>query len=103
MATENLLMAAVARGGDRQALHEVIRRHSLAATAEVKSGAAVNSLVARLQADPAFAGVDFTAQLDPTRYVGRAPQQIGEFLADVVAPIRAKYPALMNQQARTDV
>ncbi len=97
MATENLLMAAVARGGDRQTLHEVIRRHSHAATAELKGGATENTLAQRLQADPAFAGVDVIGTLDPTRYVGRAPQQVEEFVAEVVGLIRRHYPHLLSQ------
>ncbi len=103
MATENLLMAGVARGGDRQELHEVIRRHSHAATAELKAGAAENPLVQRLQADPAFAGVDVAAELDPARHVGRAPQQVEEFLAEVISPIRRRFPNLLNQGGQVDV
>jgi adenylosuccinate lyase len=97
MATENLLMAAVAKGGDRQALHEVIRRHSHAATAELKEGASENTLTQRLQTDPAFVGVDVTAALDPARYLGRAPQQVKELLSEVVAPVRSQYAHLLNQ------
>src|SRR5262249_8079393 len=58
MFTENLLMAAVAAGGDRQELHELIRRHSHAATAELKAGASLNNLMSRLRADPAFNTLD---------------------------------------------
>ena len=65
MATENLLMAAVAAGGDRQDLHERIRRHSQAAAAMVKQEGAPNDLLDRLAADPAFAKVDLDAALDP--------------------------------------
>src|SRR5207248_2127426 len=64
MATENILMAAVARGGDRQTLHESIRRHSHAVTARLKASAdAKNDLLDRLKADPAFAQVDFEGML----------------------------------------
>ena len=91
MATENLLMAAVAAGGDRQELHEVIRRHSQAAAAAVKQAGQPNDLLARLAADAAFAKVNVTAAMDPAQYIGRAPQQVDEFLAHVVAPIRARY------------
>ena len=94
MATENILMAAVAAGGDRQALHERIRRHSRAAAAVVKEQGGPNDLLARLAADPAFAGVDLAAALDPSKFIGRAPQQVDEFLSGVVAPIRAKYRGL---------
>ena len=91
MATENVLMAAVAAGGDRQELHEVIRRHSQAAAAAVKHEGRSNDLLARLAADPAFAKVNVSAALDPAQFIGRAPQQVDEFLAHVVAPIRERY------------
>ncbi len=92
MASENLLMAAVAAGGDRQQLHEKIRRHSQAAGAVVKQEGRPNDLLDRLKADPAFAKVDFTSALDPASFVGRAPQQVDEFVASVVAPILERYP-----------
>jgi len=92
MATENILMAGVAAGGDRQELHERIRRHSQAAAAVVKNEGGENDLLARLAADPAFAKVDLAATLDPSQFVGRAPQQVDEFLAEVVEPILARYP-----------
>src|SRR5688572_12773932 len=80
MATERWLMVAVQAGGDRQSLHEVIRRHSLAAASRVAAGE-TNDLMDHLAADPAFAALDRTtlqAELDPTRYVGRAPEQVAE-------------------------
>jgi adenylosuccinate lyase len=92
MATETVLMAAVARGGDRQDLHERIRRHSQAAAAEVKQKGAANDLMARLAADAAFGGLDLDAMLDPARFVGRAPQQVDEFLSREVAPILKRFP-----------
>ncbi len=91
MASENILMAAVAAGGDRQDLHERIRRHSQAAALRVKQEGAANDLLQRLQSDAAFAKVDLTAATDARRFVGRAPEQVDEFLAEVVAPIRARY------------
>lgn len=91
MATENILMAAVAAGGDRQDLHERIRRHSQDAAQVVKTEGRPNDLLERLVADPAFAHVDLTATLDPAQFVGRAPQQVDEFLEEVVEPIRARY------------
>jgi adenylosuccinate lyase len=92
MATENILMAAVAAGGDRQDLHERIRRHSQAAAAMVKQEGVPNDLLDRLAADPAFAKVNLDAALDPQKFVGRAPEQVDEFLAEVIDPILAKYP-----------
>jgi adenylosuccinate lyase len=91
MATENLLMAAVAAGGDRQHLHEVIRQHSQQAAAQVKQYGAENDLLDRLAGDPAFAKVDVGAALDPQKFVGRAPEQVDEFIAEVIAPIRQRY------------
>lgn len=91
MASENILMAAVTAGGDRQDLHERIRRHSQAAAAVVKEQGGRNDLLDRLAADPAFAAVDLAAVLDPAQFVGRAPQQVDEFIAEVVEPIRVKY------------
>lgn len=91
MATENLLMAAVKQGGDRQELHERIRQHSQAAAAVVKQQGESNDLLQRLASDPAFAGADFEAAMRPEQYVGRAPEQVDEFIAEVVAPIRQRY------------
>lgn len=92
MATEEILMAAVQSGGDRQHLHELIRTHSLAAAAQVKQEGKPNDLLDRLRADPAFAGIDFSTLLDPARFVGRAPQQVDRFIEEVAVPIRARYP-----------
>ncbi len=92
MATENILMAAVAAGGDRQDLHERIRRHSQAAAAVVKEQGGKNDLLERLAADAAFAHVDLAAVVDPRQFIGRAPQQVDEFLDEVVAPILARHP-----------
>ena len=91
MATENLLMAAVQAGGDRQDLHERIRLHSQAAAAGQAKGQA-NDLLERLAGDPAFSGVNITAMLEPLNFVGRAPEQVDEFLDVVVAPILKRYP-----------
>jgi len=91
MASENIMMAAVQQGGDRQELHEIIREHSQAAAAQVKREGKPNDLLERLKAEPAFAGVDLEAVLDPSSFVGRAPQQVDAFIADVVEPIRNRY------------
>jgi len=88
MATERWLMLGVQAGGDRQTLHEVIRRHSRTVADAVAQGDD-NDLLERLAADPAFADLEadrLRAELDPTRYVGRAPQQVEEFLTERVAP-----------------
>jgi adenylosuccinate lyase len=93
MATENILMAAVQAGGDRQELHERIRRHSQDAALRVKQEGLANDLIIRLQNDPAFAKIDIVAALNPRHFVGRAPEQVDEFLAAVVEPIRSRYAA----------
>ncbi|MDB5296411.1 MAG: adenylosuccinate lyase [Phycisphaerales bacterium] len=93
MATEEILMAGVQRGGDRQDLHEAIRRHSHAAAAVVKSEGKSNDLIDRLRADAAFAGVDFGDVMSPSRFVGRAPEQVDQFVRSVVTPIRDRYAA----------
>jgi len=103
MATENILMAAVAAGGDRQDLHERIRRHSQAAAEVVKKEGGRNDLLERLSADEAFAKVDLARALDPAQFVGRAPQQVDEFIAQVVDPIRAKYADVTITDADVDV
>ena len=103
MATENILMAASCAGGDRQDLHERIRRHSRAAAAVVKQQGRPNDLLERLAADEAFAGIDLAAALEPSQFVGRAPRQVDEFIAEVVEPIRAKYAEKMGADAEVDV
>ncbi len=89
MATERWLMLGVQAGGDRQALHEVVRTHAMAVHAEVAAGAE-NTLMDRLAADPAFSGLDRTAlsaELDPARYTGRSAMQVTEFLAEYLDPL----------------
>jgi adenylosuccinate lyase len=93
MATENILMAAVAAGGDRQTLHELIRQHSQAAALVVKQEGGTNDLIARLKADKAFAAADIDAAIDPAGLTGRSKEQVDEFLVELVAPIRRKYGA----------
>ena len=91
MATENIMMAAVAAGGDRQELHELIRQHSQDASAEVKAHGRENDLIDRLKADSNFDSVDIDALLDPSSFIGRAPQQVDQFVADHVQPVRESY------------
>jgi len=91
MATERWLMLGVRAGGDRQALHEVIRRHSMAAADRVSRGD-TNDLLDRLASDPAFAAVPATTlrnELEPSRYTGRAARQVDEFLAEYLDPLLA--------------
>ena len=96
MATERCLMLGVQAGGDRQALHEVIRRHALEVARAVAEEGAPNDLIQRLAADPAFLRADLARvarDLDPLHYVGRAPEQVDEFLHDVVDPLLTRLPA----------
>jgi adenylosuccinate lyase len=99
MATENIMMAAVGGGGDRQDLHERIRQHSLAAAKSMREEGKSNDLLKRLAGDAAFAGVDFRHVAEPAQYVGRAPEQVDEFLAEVVAPLRKRHEALLPGEA----
>lgn len=86
MATENVLMAAVRAGGNRQALHEKIREHSLAAAQRIKAEGAPNDLLERMSGDPDLAP-HLADAMDPAGYVGRSPQQVDEFLEEVVEPL----------------
>jgi adenylosuccinate lyase len=89
MATEQLLVRAVRAGGDRQVAHETIRKHSVAAARAIKDGAEKNDLLERLARDKSF-GVkraDLEGALDTRQFVGRAPEQVDEFLRDVVSPL----------------
>ena len=94
MATEALIVRAVNAGGDRQAAHEVIRRHSLAAAAAMKDEGASNDMLERLARDPEFpAGLDdLRSATDPSRFFGRAPAQVDEYLREVIDPILAREP-----------
>ena len=98
MATEDILMAAVKAGGNRQYLHERIRQHSKKAARQVKTLGLPNDLVKRLQSDRAFRKVRFGEVLNPESFIGRAPQQVDEFIAAEVEPIRAKYRGVLGQK-----
>jgi adenylosuccinate lyase len=95
MATEQLIVRAVEAGGDRQSAHEVIRRHAVAAATAMKNEGAANDLLERLAADPDFPVSlgDLQAAADPARFIGRAPQQVDEFLTEVAEPILARVNA----------
>ena len=97
MATENLMMAAVRAGGDRQDVHERIRTHSLAAAGRIKQGDGTNDLMERIAQDPAFQKVDLAAVLDARQFVGRSPEQVEAFLRSEVDPVRQRYPERLGQ------
>lgn len=103
MATENILMAAVMAGGNRQILHEKIRRYSQAAAEQVKKFGKDNDLTDRLKSDPFFSKVDFKKVLQPKSYLGRAPQQVDEFIKEFVTPIRRKYRTRLNRKVTLNV
>lgn len=96
MASENIMMDAVKRGGDRQELHERIREHSMAAARQVKQEGLPNDLIQRIAADPVF-GVteaELTSLLSPEKYVGCAAMQTEDFLREVVEPVLERYQDL---------
>jgi adenylosuccinate lyase len=103
MATENIMMAGVQAGGNRQDLHELIRVYSHQAAAQVKQHGKENDLLERLKNDPAFAKVDMEKVMDPKLYIGRAPEQVDEFIAEVVTPIRRKYRKQLNKKVELKV
>ena len=91
-------MQGVQLGGDRQELHERIRQHSQDAGEQVKQYGRENDLIQRLQNDPGFAGIDLGQTLDPNKYIGRAPQQVDDFIRDVVTPIRERYADALSAE-----
>jgi adenylosuccinate lyase len=99
MITENVLMEAVAAGGDRQTLHERIRVHSQAVAEVVKQQGGENDLMSRLAKDDAFAGVDLDKLADPAALTGRSSEQVDQFLAEVVEPIRHRYGAQADDES----
>lgn len=104
MATENLIMAAVAAGADRQDVHELIRVHSHAVTKRIKDGEGVSTeLFALLKGEPAFTGVNFEAATDARLFVGRSPEQVTEFVEMEVEPIRRRYADVLGQKAELKV
>ena len=105
MATENIMMEAVKRGGDRQELHERIRVHSMDAGKIVKQDGGENDLLERIANDPAF-GVtldQLKAIMKPELYVGRAPQQTEEFVENFIKPITEKYSDLLGMNVEIKV
>lgn len=103
MATENIMMAGVQAGGDRQELHEIIRVHSHEAAAQVKVHGKRNDLITRLKANKAFKKVDFKSVLNAKNYIGRSPEQVDEFVTDVVTPIRRRYRKALNKKVELKV
>ena len=105
MATENIMMDAVKRGGNRQELHELIREYSMQAGATVKKGGKENNLVDLIAADPAFGMTkeEIEAILEPKNFVGRAPEQTEEFITEVVKPVLDANKDVLGMTAEINV
>ena len=105
MATENIMMQAVEKGGNRQELHEKLREHSMAAAKVVKEEGKDNDLIDRICADPAFqlTREEIEAVLTPIHFVGRSVHQVEEFIADYVDPIRKANADVLNEKAQLSV
>ena len=105
MATENIMMQAVKKGGNRQELHEKLREHSMAAAKVVKEEGKDNDLIDRICADPAFqlTREEIEAVLTPIHFVGRSVHQVEEFIADYVDPIRKANADVLNEKAQLSV
>ena len=100
MATENIMMDAVKRGGNRQELHERIRVLSQEAGSNVKDRGLPNNLIDLIAGDPLFgmSREELTAHLEPSRYIGRCPEQVEEFLRACVAPVLEQYASALSGQ-----
>lgn len=94
MATENILMEAVKRGGDRQELHEKIRQHAMAAARRIKEDGDTNDLIERISSDPSFGMTleEISNVLKPENYIGRSIEQVDEFLNETVIPLLRSNP-----------
>lgn len=105
MATENILIEGVNKGGDRQDLHERIRRHSIEAGRLIKQGAKQNDLLKRISNDEAFASIrmDLKNIVEPKRFIGRATQQVDEFINDIVQPILVRYNEYLGMKSNLNV
>jgi adenylosuccinate lyase len=100
MASENILMDAVKRGGNRQELHERIRLYALEAGKNVKDLGLPNNLIDLIAEDSAFgmSKEELTAHLEPSHYIGRCPEQVTEFLAEIIAPILDHYKEYLGEK-----
>ena len=105
MATENIIMAMVQEGGDRQDVHEAIRRHSMAASYQVKAKGEDNDLLKRIRKDEYFTPIHAILDqlLDPSTFIGRAPQQVEQFLKQEVDPAVSKWIKQDNPERELSV
>ncbi len=99
MATENIMMQAVKKGGDRQVLHEKLREHSIAAAKVVKEQGEENNLVDLIAADPSFklSKEEIIATLSPESFTGRSEEQVDEFLVEYVSPVLQKHKDILGE------
>ncbi|MDD6879897.1 MAG: lyase family protein, partial [bacterium] len=105
MATENIMMEAVKKGGDRQELHEKLRTHSIAAAKVVKEQGLENDLIDRICADESFylTRSEIDGILDPKNFTGRAPEQVDEFLKECIYPVLKKNQDILGESAELSV
>ena len=105
MASENIMMDAVERGGNRQELHEKIRTYAMQAGKRVKEEGLDNDLIERIAADPSFGLTkeDIEKTLIPENYTGRSSEQVDEFLAECVKPVLDKYGQYAHETAEINV
>ena len=101
MASENIMMDAVKRGGDRQQFHECIRVHSLEAGRNVKELGLTNNLIDLLAEDPllGMSKEELSAHMEPSRYIGRCPEQVTDFLLEFVQPVLDAHKSALADQA----
>ena len=105
MATENIMMHAVKKGGDRQQLHEKLREHSLAAAARVKEEGEENDLIDRIVADPAFglSKEEIDRVLLPQNFTGRSREQVDNYLNTFIRPLLEQNADLLGEKAEISV
>ena len=105
MATENIMMDAVKKGGNRQELHEKLRVHSQAAARVVKEEGGRNDLVERIAADPAFMVTreEIEAILQPEKFIGRSKEQVEEYLAGIITPLLQENKELLGEKQELSV
>lgn len=105
MATEDIMMQAVKKGGDRQELHERLRQHSIAAAKVVKEEGGENDLISRICSDSAFGleRSEIEAILDPIKFTGRSSEQVDEFIRDFVAPMLDANKQVLGERAELSV
>ena len=105
MATENIIMASVKKGGDRQELHERVRIHSMAAAQRVKGEGLDNDLIQRIKNDPTFnlSSEEIDQIINPRDFVGRAPEQVVEFIDEYVKPVLEANKEYLNMKSEINV